>query len=161
MEESKRFVVTYEAVVLWTVGGLLHSLADLGMWHVTACACCVGSCFAKAGPYFAVCISAILCALSTFAIFWRVEYEMQQGDDDGESEIDWVQWRTVESLQFLVSYFVELATVYFFHFPMMATIFFSGAVWGCLPCIGGRPKEIKRQHEEAKRNLEAQKADLA
>jgi hypothetical protein len=110
MEESKRFVVTYEAVVLWTVGGLLHSLADLGMWHLTACACCVGSCFAKAGPYFAVCISAILCALSTFAIFWRVEYEIRQGADDGESEIDWVQWRTVESLQFLVSYFVELAT---------------------------------------------------
>jgi len=45
---------------------------------------------------------------------------------------------------------------------MLSTLFFSGAVWGCLPCIGGRPKEIKRQHDEAKKALEAQKEqDLA
>lgn len=27
------FQITYEAVCLWTLGGLLHSLMDLGMWH--------------------------------------------------------------------------------------------------------------------------------
>lgn len=33
--------ITTESVVLWTIGGLVHSMIDLGLWHLTACACCL------------------------------------------------------------------------------------------------------------------------
>lgn len=44
-----------------------------------------------------------------------------------------------------------------FYYPIMATFFFSGALWEVgWGCIGGRPKEIQRQKDEAKRNSVAQ-----
>lgn len=167
--DNTQFEVTYETVMLWTLAGLLHALADLGMWHLTACACCISSRIAKCGPYIAICISAVLCAISTFAVVWRATYEIQVTDEstandlaDGEDKINWMDVRNVEAFQFLGSYFIELLFVYLLYHPMLSTLFFSGAVWGCLPCIGGRPKEIKRQHDEAKKALEAQKEqDLA
>jgi len=47
-----------------------------------------------------------------------------------------------------------------FYYPIMATFFFSGALWGVgWGCIGGRPKEIQRQKDEAKRDSGLQKGD--
>jgi hypothetical protein len=110
-----KFEVTYETIMLLTLGGLLHSLADLGMWHLTACACCINTCFAKAGPYVAICISAVLCAASTLAVLWRATYEIRvieestANDIAGEENINWMDMKNVESFQFLASYFLELA----------------------------------------------------
>lgn len=36
-----RFEVSTESVVLWTLGGIIHSIVDLALWHLTACACCL------------------------------------------------------------------------------------------------------------------------
>lgn len=141
------YQVTYETILLITIGGLLHSLADLGMWHLTACACCFKSCISKLGPYVAIAISASLCAFSTLAIMWRAVYDNEGGENDVYK---------LDSFQFLMTYWIELISVYLFYYPMMSTLFFSGAVWGIFPCIGGRPKELKRQKDEAARmQLEA------
>lgn len=155
--EGGAFEITYETIMLWTLGGLLHSLADLGMWHLTACACCINSCVAKLGPYVAIAITACLCAISTLAVLWRATYDdeiMDNADanDLSEKGSDWMPVNNLESFQFLTSYFMELLIVYFFYYPIMATVFFSGGVWGCIPCVGGRPKEIQRQKDEQARN---------
>lgn len=64
-------------------------------------------------------------------------------------------WEGLEitSFSFLYAYFVELGLVWFCYYPIMATIFFSGAIWPVFPCIGGRPKKIDRQREEKRRKM--------
>lgn len=153
------FEVTYEAVILWTFGGFVHSLMDLGMWHLNACACCLQSCCAKAGPYISIAIAATLTAASTFAIIWRAEYEndvignnstivYEKGERHWTDQVE-NSLESFGSLQFLWNYYVELLFVWILHFPIMGTIFFSGALYGVgWGCIGGRPKEIKRQQQE-------------
>lgn len=154
---SNSFVITYEMIVLWTLGGLLHSLLDLGMWHLTACACCIQSCIAKAGPYVAIAIAAVISAAATLAVVWRAMYEDNLIENSSANNVvegqnnEWIEVSNIQSFQFLYSYYLELMIVWFFTYPIMATIFFSGAVWSCIPCIGGRPKEIKRQEDEAKK----------
>lgn len=165
---NSSFQVTYETIMLWTLAGLLHTLADLGMWHLTACACCFNSFVAKIGPYVAICISALLAAVSTFVVLWRASYEIQiiDGGDGGNGNVDgtsngdvtgqdgdvnYLELENLQALQFIVSYFIELLFVYVLYHPLLSTIFFSGSVWGILPCIGGRPKEIRRQEEEEKK----------
>lgn len=140
--------ITYERVALFTIGGLLHSLADLGMWHLTACACCRETregkkrmgWISKVGPYFAVLISVMMVASATFYVMKRVTYEQQERGVEG-----------IDSASFLVDFGMELVTVYLCWHPVMSTFFFSGIIWPIFPCIGGRPKELKRQQEEAKR----------
>merc|ERR1712233_223081 len=100
--------------MLWTLAGLLHALADLGLWHLTACACCFNSCLARMGPYIAVCIAAVLCAGSTLAILMRATYEIQVNNADDQADDDQIEWldvKNVEAFQFLGSYFIELIFV--------------------------------------------------
>jgi len=124
---------------------------------VTACACCFKSCFAKCGPFVALAIAAMLSAGATLAILWRATYEDNLLDSTADVVNDgsdnWIAVQNFRSFQFLYTYWVELLLVWFFHYPLMATLFFSGSVWSCLPCIGGRPKEIQRQEVEAKSEL--------
>eukprot|EP00558_Chaetoceros_sp_UNC1202_P005389 CAMPEP_0197240190 /NCGR_PEP_ID=MMETSP1429-20130617/6526_1 /TAXON_ID=49237 /ORGANISM="Chaetoceros sp., Strain UNC1202" /LENGTH=219 /DNA_ID=CAMNT_0042699779 /DNA_START=77 /DNA_END=733 /DNA_ORIENTATION=- len=90
---GEAIAVTYETIALWTLGGLLHSLTDLGMWHLTACACClpgagcykICGCLARIGPYAAILIAASLSAGATFAILMRASYEERTG---GANEIN-------------------------------------------------------------------------
>lgn len=35
------FEVSAESIVLWTLGGIVHSVVDLALWYLTACACCL------------------------------------------------------------------------------------------------------------------------
>lgn len=160
--KTENLEVTYEAVILWTFGGFIHSLLDLGMWHLNACACCLQSCCAKAGPYISIVIAAMLTAASTFAILWRADYEygMKENSNStvyqGEEKLwtDQIEngFESFGSLQFLWKYYVELLAVWVLHFPIIGTIFFSGALYGVgWGCIGGRPKEIKRQQNELRK----------
>jgi len=149
--------ITYETIALWTLGGILHSLTDLGMWHLTACACCLPGTgchkrcgfLGKVGPYAAIAVAAGLSAAATFVILMRASYE---DSTNSANEINDESSLTddFESYSFLFTYGMELVLVYLFYHPMLSTLFFSGAVWGILPCIGGRPKEILRQANEAK-----------
>jgi len=114
--------LTYEAIVVWTLGGLLHSLVDLGMWHLNACACCMNSWFARLGPLFSIAVAALLTACSTFAILWRANYEDDLIDKSTAQDIgvqagenDWMDGMEIQhfsSFQFLITYYIELASVW-------------------------------------------------
>jgi len=114
--------LTYEIIVVWTLGGLLHSLVDLGLWHLNACACCLTSrFFAKLGPLFSIAIAAVLTACSTFAIVWRANYEddlianssaQDIGVQADGGENDWIEIEHLSSFNFLVTYYIELASVW-------------------------------------------------
>lgn len=153
------FTITYYMIALWTIGGVLHSLADLGMWHLTACACCLpgSGChkrcgfLGKVGPYAAVAITAFLSAGATFAILLRASYEASNGNVDVINDDTWLNIGDVESFSFLMAYLSELGMVYLCWHPLLSTLYFAGAIWRIFPCIGGRPKEIQRQKDEAKR----------
>ena len=157
-DEEAVFVITYEMVALWTIGSLLHSLIDLGAWHLSACACCMpGACCSFCGwlrtfgkyATLSLCFSFI--ALASTAAVMRANFEESNGSNSLNDLTDLDV--EIRSFSFLSTYFVELTLVYFVYYPIMATLFFSGAVWSCLPCIGGRPKEIARQEEEKRKKL--------
>merc|ERR1712038_1048100 len=157
--DSNNFVLTYEMVTLFTVGSLLHSLLDLGIWHLTACACCMpGACcgccgwLRTLGRYATIAVCGIFVALGTTALIMRANYE----SSNGEAEFNELTGLDLDisSFSFLAAYGVELALVWLCYYPIMATIFFSGAIRPILPCIGGRPKEIDRQREEKRRKMQ-------
>jgi hypothetical protein len=119
--ERKSFQVTTESVVVWTFGSILHSLFDLGIWHLNGCACCINSIFAKIGPIVSIALSASLCAFSTLVILWRANYE--DGKYDVTSEVTELEeednsWLDLElptrldSFEFLLTYWIELFTVW-------------------------------------------------
>lgn len=152
---SKPFVLTYETVALWTLGSVLHSLIDLGAWHLTACACCMpGSCCSccgwlrSVGPYVAISMAGSFVALASAAVIMRANFEKSDGQSVGTTDLDF----NFESFSFLQGYFIELFLVWFLYYPIMATVFFSGALRTfSFNLIGGRPKEIDRQQEEKRK----------
>lgn len=142
--------VTYENVTLFTLGGILHSLADLIMWHLTACGCCLPdvhgrsrACgfIGKIGPFLAVLVAVTMVATATFVLLSRLDYEDETEDQGGEA---------VASSEIVVSFFTELGLVWLCWHPLLSTFFFTGLIWPIFPCIGGRPKELARQADEAK-----------
>lgn len=153
-----KFILTYEQVAIWTFGSLLHSLTDLGIWHLTACACCMpGACcgccgwLRTLGRFASIAVCGVFVALGTTALIMRANFEASQG----EAELNKLTGLELEirSFSFLSAYAVELGLVWFCYYPIMATIFFSGAIRPVFPCIGGRPKEIDRQREEKRRKM--------
>jgi len=139
--------VTYENITLFTLGGILHSLADLCMWHLTACACCLPdvhgrkkACgfIGKLGPFVAVLVAVTMVAVATFALLSRLDYEDEMEDEGVKSSV------------ILVSFVSELGLVWTYWHPLLSTFFFTGLIWPIFPCIGGRPKELARQADEAK-----------
>mmetsp|Transcript_24501 Transcript_24501/g.30795 ORF Transcript_24501/g.30795 Transcript_24501/m.30795 type:complete len:291 (+) Transcript_24501:134-1006(+) len=160
-----KFVLTYEQVAVWTFGSILHSLTDLGIWHLTACACCMpGACcgccgwLRTLGRFATIAVCGSIVALGTTALIMRANFEAS----DGQAEFNELTGLELEirSFSFLTAYFVELVLVWFCYYPIMATIFFSGAVRPILPCIGGRPKEIDRQREEKRKKMKNGEEDF-
>lgn len=153
------FSLTYEMVMVWTLGSCLHSILDLCIWHLTACACCMpGACLSclgclrTLGPLVTIVISATFVISGIVSVIMRANYDAGQGDGTLNGLTGFKV--EVQSLSFLMGYFVELGLVYFLYYPIMATVFFSGAIRTFFPCIGGRPKEIERQMNEKKKLAE-------
>jgi hypothetical protein len=48
-----------------------------------------------------------------------------------------------EGYAFLLGYFAELCGVYFVCYPLLVTVMFSG-ILGCIPGLGGRPRDVVR-----------------
>lgn len=139
---DKEIIVTYEMIALWTFGGLVHSMFDLFIWHLSACACFLpgGLCqrcwyLQKIGSYISIALVAVLVAVCSFVIVIRADYE----DQDGKIGFS--------DLNFLIGYGVELGLVYAVYWPLIATILFSGPFSKCIPCVG-RPNDLKRQLRE-------------
>ena len=75
--------------------------------------------------------------------------DLQEGDDD--EYVDWDNIDGVGSFFFLAKDSVELMMAWFFYFPVVGTIMFSG-ILGCgrLPVLGGRPRDIRLVEEESR-----------
>ena len=166
------YSVTKGMLLLWTLGGLCHSIFDMIIWKVMACACChpggsFGGCpcsssFQNCGSYLLVPVIFMLLSLAAFLVLWRashpseIEDEAAQendGDGDGDDDlyVDWQGFEGAGSFSFLAKYSVELVMAWFVHFPVMGSILFSG-VLGCgrLPVLGGRPRDVRRVQEDSR-----------
>lgn len=162
-------VVTKGMIFLWTFGAILHSVYDLVVWNVMACACChpggrwgnerysrrVKDC----GSIVMIPVVLMLMGIAAVAVMRRASgeeaYNVTSDGSDGETENPWkdsLVWNGVggaQSFSFLSKYAIELSLTWFVYFPLVGTIMFSG-ILGCggrLPVLGGRPRDIRLYEE--------------
>lgn len=156
--------ITYGTMILWTFGSTLHSLFDVLVWNLSACACChPGGRFAKSGiaakcqdigSYSLIPFVLGLFGLAGYSSYLRFfsgnsALEEEYGDD---AINNWTEGK-LGRYSFLVRFGIELALAWFVFFPILSTIFFSG-ILGCrgrIPFLGGRPRD-KRLVEESLQN---------
>jgi hypothetical protein len=139
---------------LWIYNGIAHSIFDLSLWHISAC-----NCFSKRhnfarvqtiGRYIVVAIACLMAAVSSCFILYRTmitsSFTAAAMNDDMEDEDEDLLARIfkLEGYAFILGYFIELLSVYCLVQPVLVTIMFSG-VFGCVPGLGGRPKDIVRE----------------
>lgn len=145
--------LTYGMLTLWTFGGLLHTIFDLMMWYLSACACFLTgvSCSKRSklkliGMYTVIAITAVLIVLAVFVVTLRGSYEQRlRGMERGQpmEEFSWTDLTKVENYSFLIGYFIELLLVYFCYYPIIIFALFNGFI----PCLG-RNREIQKQRRE-------------
>lgn len=156
--EMNEVTVSTGQIFLWTVGGALHSMFDLSVWYIGACACCqaggplecLSSC-KMLGSYLVVFITVIVVAVSSFIVVLRAtidsngEVTLTDLDSGGLSDDVIVigQVESIESYHFLVTWLLEVAISLFLWYPLLGTILFTG-ILGCyrLPFLGGRPRDV-------------------
>ena len=89
--DSTTIAVTRGMVWLWTVGGVFHSLFDMLVWNIMACACCQpGGRFGKnrlstrcrdVGSYTLIPVILVLLAMAIYLVLLRAS---QEGDGQAE-----------------------------------------------------------------------------
>lgn len=171
------FVLTKGLIVLWTVGGVCHSVWDFIVWHIMACACChpggrwgenPGSRrYKDCGSFLLIPVVAAVVALACVVVLIRASHvnidkkyddygngngndnNNNGGDDDVDMSIDTTNITDVRQFSFLAEYAIELGLAWLVYFPVIGTVLFSGCL-GCgrLPILGGRPRD-KRLVDQA------------
>lgn len=136
-------VLTSGVATLLFFNGILHVLFDISMWHLSAATCCHQlenhQAIKKFGSYAASCIALACITLATLVVLFRASYQLNEEDKDNE----WVNMLKIETTFAVLGYILQLSATYFIISPMIVTIMFSG-VLGCIPGLGGRPKDIQR-----------------
>lgn len=176
--ETTYMQITVGGMVLWTAGGILHSLFDMMIWHVMACACChPGGQYYRPdrkqcqdiGSYMLIPIILSLLMCAGYLVLLRAtssevanddttndDFYQQQEDQLENIEFDDIQG--IESFSFVFKYGMELLLAWFVYFPIMGSVLFSG-ILGCngkLPLLGGRPRDVelmRRQEQQPYRSL--------
>lgn len=155
---SRTLYITYGTMILWTFGCTFHSLFDILVWNLTACACChPGGRYGNSeiatkwefchdmGSYLLIAPILTLGGLAGYSSYLRVtnteneELDMEYGDDLVET----VTNGKLGEYSFLLRFGVELFLAWFVFFPIVSTVLFSG-FFGCrgrLPLLGGRPRD--------------------
>ena len=147
--------VTYESLILWTLGAAVHSIVDLSIWHLATCAPCLpGGCcsclgfMVNVGRYIYVSLCILFAMCGTLGIFMRTNYEAAAAGEGDLSIKDLTKLDisnvNAPTFSFWVGYCVELILVYFLYYPIIATLLFAG----CIPFVGGRQRELERQEQE-------------
>jgi hypothetical protein len=92
--------ITVGTIALWTVGGLFHSLYDMLIWHVMACACCHPggayyrpdrpAVYKNIGSMALVPVILALLGTATYLILLRASTEgvVDNNDEEGEDYYD-------------------------------------------------------------------------
>ena len=161
--------VTHGMLALWTVGGILHSIFDLSLWHISACACCLPSgalsSFGKCrtlGSYFVLVTVAVLVAAASFVVVLRASVvsreetvnEVAESRQINPESVKWGHVSSFKSFSFLIGYVIELVLALLLYFPLIGTLLFSGILGcACLPLLGGRPVEVRKEQRRQLREL--------
>mmetsp|Transcript_2359 Transcript_2359/g.3304 ORF Transcript_2359/g.3304 Transcript_2359/m.3304 type:complete len:367 (-) Transcript_2359:98-1198(-) len=182
LNQLRTYEITHGMVALWTCGGLLHSVFDISIWFISACACCLPGglcerfgmgCGRKIGSYLVIIICSAMLSFAIFIIVLRatlqgyekdiIEGRLESNDITNDPQlqgIDWKRLQNVDSFSFLIGYVVELGLTFFIYHPIMLTILFSGMLGcGCLPFLGGRPYELKQEMQKRLREAKRWRTD--
>lgn len=154
-----RYVITYGDIVLWTMGCLLHSTFDIFMWNIMACACChAGGRYGNSrmsksckdcGSYLMIPVVIFLLTLCAWVVIVRASHPSAV-DENGnvyfatdDLNLNVTNIENAKAFSFLFDYALELVLAWVIYSPIVATIYFSGAMScnGCIPLIGGRPAD--------------------
>jgi len=152
--------VTKVMITLWTLGSFLHTVFDLGLWHMKACTLCrygglVDEKLARMGRLVGLFIVLVVMGVGGYAVLLRATLEYKgEGSVSEEveesiknNEIYDMDVEDKRSFRFLLGYLVEFVLALFVYYPIAVTILFSG-VLGCngrVPLLGGRPREVKKE----------------
>jgi len=133
-------------VILWTLGAALHALYDLHLWSITTWSFCLnGGLPAKVrrkralGSITVILSMSVLVLVAMITTWMRVNVLVDK--EDG-------------SVAFGEAFGTEICTAYFFFYPMLGFLAFSG-LFGCCCCKewwGGRPYEVRMENRDLKRN---------
>jgi hypothetical protein len=132
-------------IFLLATNGILHALFDVSLWHISACTCFqaredfLG--LQNIGSFVVVAISGTIAACSSFFIVCRAL--VSGADELNGNEEQMKGFFRFEGYAFLLGYFAELCGVYFVCYPLLVTVMFSG-ILGCIPGLGGRPRDVVR-----------------
>ena len=134
-------VLTSGVATLLLFNGILHVLFDISMWHLSAATCCHHlknhEIIKKYGSYAVVAIALIFVTLATVVLLFRLSYQVNEEENN-----EWMDMIRMETFFAVIGYIVQLTFVYFIISPIIVTVMFSG-VLGCIPFLGGRPKDIQ------------------
>ena len=162
-------------LTLWTLGSFLHTVFDLGLWHMKACTLCryqgrIDERLVQWGRVVGLFIVMVAIGVGGYAVLLRASIEYRgEGSiaDEVEESIRTNEFYDIEfddkrSFRFLLGYLVEFVLALFVYYPLTVTILFSG-VLGCggnIPILGGRPREMKREarYEQRKKDPKILKA---
>ena len=157
-------VITKLMLTLWTLGSFLHTVFDLGLWHMKACTLCryggqIDDRMARWGRVVGLFIVVLAMAVGSYAVLLRASIEYKGEGSEGSSveeairnnEFYEIDFGGKRSFRFLLGYLVEFLLAMFVYYPIAVTVLFSG-VLGCrgrIPILGGRPREIKKERNYA------------
>jgi hypothetical protein len=151
--------ITVGTLTLWTIGSLFHSLYDMLIWHVMACACCHPggvlyrpdrpAVYKNLGSYSLIPVIFTLLGTAAYLILLRAttegnddtddtssanQIDMDNGDNAYQQEelenIHWDDLEGVQSFSFLFKSSTELLLAWFVYFPIIGSVLFSG-ILGC------------------------------
>ena len=147
-ENGKEYVLTTGMLLLWTVGGGVHCMFNLAMWHIAACACCQSggfcescACCPSLGKYMIRFFIICTAVFSAIVIIIRVSMNDEEQKDIYELDLN---VENVSEFSFVFNYLVEMTLSFFVYYPIGVTVLFSGCL-ACgknIPVIGGRPYEL-------------------
>ena len=145
-ENTLKIDISHGMAILWTVGAASHSLFDLVLWHMIACAYTERKCCHTVGWNMAVSLVILTVALTTcIAVVRAYDYGL---DDIQNSEYIDANGLEKADFRYLYGCLLELAISLFVYTPMMQMVLFSG-ILGCgvLPVLGGRPYRVREDEK--------------
>lgn len=156
-DDGRVLEITYGTLLLWTFGSALHSLFDIAVWRLSACACChPGGRFAESrlaarcrdlGSYTLIPLVLGLAGLAVYSSHLRVTSEDAALEEEyGDDLVRTVTEGRLGAYSFLLRFGVELLLAWFVFSPLVSTVLLSG-ILGCngrVPLLGGRPRDKRR-----------------
>ena len=148
--------ITYGMVLLWTFGCTFHSIFDILVWNLSACACChpggrygttlIAKKCHDLGSYLLIPFIVLLLGLAGYSSYLRIMNSNTELEDVYEDDmITSITNGKLGKFSFFLRFGIELLLAWFVFFPLLSTLLFSG-ILGCktLPLLGGRPYDRKK-----------------